>query len=142
RGTRLPVCRMRGALRHGSADEELARRLPGRPHRDVLVSLDAPAAGPREDDDVAFGRTRGKLLLVDRPAAVRKHELEAVTSGGVHRKGRRLPEERRVSLDVEERVSAALPLVVGLEAGQGAPAADEGTVERGSVHGGEFQVHA
>src|SRR5436309_3893416 len=75
---RVPGYPARGSLRGRRADEELARRLAGRLHADALRALDQPVAVAVDLDDVAFAGRGGQRLLVDAPAAVREHELEAV----------------------------------------------------------------
>src|SRR6059036_3347244 len=89
-----------GGLRRRRADVELARRLAGRLHADALRALDQPVAVAVDLDDVAFAGRGGQRLLVDAPAAVREHELEAVADGVAPRRGGRgLTKQECVLLD-------------------------------------------
>src|SRR5207247_3361985 len=121
------------------ADVELARRLARRPHADALRALDQPVAVAVDLDDVAFAGRGGQRLLVDAPAAVREHELEAVADGVAPRRGGRgLTKQECVLLDQLERLRAPGPLLVRVDAPELAASRRKSPLQRFRVGLGEI----
>src|SRR5690348_1184650 len=125
------------------ADEERARRLAGGLHADALGALDPPVADSVEVEHVTLPRRSREVLLVERPAAVREDELEAVADQVARRpRSLRLAQERCVALEGRERAGAPLALDVALDCVEGQAPRRERPLEGSEILLREIVTHA